>query len=161
MKAHNKALLGTRHKWRVPRTLTLGAWIMKRIHTIVLMVLIALLLCGASYWLGYSTYHKVATSVREQYAFQQQRLLGAMRIVQLHNADDPVQLVKEAESSLFYALDGIAEIVDDLDPADSPCLVLWNILDKLEEDLQKHPLKHKKTDELMFKIEALRKHRKL
>lgn len=140
---------------------TLGAWIMKRIHTIVLMVLIALLLCGASYWLGYNTYHKVAVSAREQYAFQQQRLLGAMRVLQLHNAGDSGQLAKEAESDVFYALDGITEIVDDLDPAESPCLVLWNILDKLEEDLQKHPLKHKNTDELMSKIEALRKHRKL
>lgn len=94
-----------------------------------------------------------------EYAFQQQRLLQAMRTLQLIGDSDVEQLRRESEADLFLSVEGIIGIIDHIGHGNSSYLGIWRILDKLEADLSKHPLRHKDTHELLQRIQVLRQHR--
>ncbi len=114
------------------------------------------LLCAASYFVGQAHRSRKTASAHERYVFQLQRLTHAFRAIQLLDEGDPVQLRKESEADLFYSLDGIAPVVNDLDEGSSDYITLWQVLDIFEGYLKKHPLKHKNTDDLLCLISGLR-----
>ena len=131
---------------------------MRRILTVIVVVLLLASLAANSYWFVRYRRQAEMMSAETHYAFQQHRLLKAMRVLQLMAESNPEQLLKESEADLFYSVEGITGIVDRLDRGSSSYSVLWQILQKLEADLAKHPLRYKETNELLQRIQVLRQH---
>lgn len=132
----------------------------KRIVGFALLFLFAAAIVAGAYWTGRQSRFSEVVSAREQYAFQQQRLLQSWRALELLREGDTTQLEKESEADLFLSIDGMADVVHKLDTGSGEYLMLWRIIDRLEADLRKHPLKHRDTDELLERIKRLRAGRK-
>ncbi len=97
---------------------------------------------------------RTAVTATEHFAFQQQRLLGAQRVLQLLNMGDTDQLRREAETDLFYSIDGIASVVDRLDS--QRLGYLSGMLDNLQADVTANHLQSKSTEDLLTKVAAVR-----
>ncbi len=132
----------------------------KRIVGFALLCVCVVAVVAGAYWTGRQSRFSEVVSAREQYAFQQQRLLQSWRALQLLREGDPTQLEKESETDLFLSVDRMARVVHKLDTGSGEYLMLWRIIDRLESDLKKHPLKHMDTDELLERIKRLRAGRK-